>query len=244
MDENFKESIIEEYIVKEGNKRDAIVDLKRLALHIPPLLAGTVISTITSNPSYIGIASILIVLEEIGTDIKTLYNMKNADDFKLPNRDLKKYPNILYFNPDRKRVISFIEYCQTFYSHFYTTTSIYDIEVDLDKEEIDIILREIDKIIVLKKFEEEREDIFSNYYKKMLAVIINNDETVIDVNHFLDSLKYLEYMNLVTKKERAILTKRIINKLEIYHSKKEELAKEKNGGFTKGVHAKNLNYNK
>lgn len=223
MNNDQEKNYLNDYLLREGNKKDLLIKIQKLVRKLPPILGGTIATYITSNPVFIGIGSILILLGELGIDTKELILLLNDEDvYKVPKR--KKYSKKVINLNDRRNIVSLKSYFPYFYNDLFNTMELYDLILDISIEEIKLILKEIDLLIIKKGYEVERTNIFEEYYKRMLANAINNGENRIDYYNFMDALKYLKDMNLCDKKELDLLIISIIdkkNRLQISNKKQD-----------------------
>jgi hypothetical protein len=215
MEKEFEEYLLKDQIIYESDKENVISNLKKWGRRLPPILAGTIATAITSNSTYLGIGSILLILEEIGFNLKDLINLyKTKTGYKL-DPDNRKESRVIQFNilKSAKRTISLEEAIKNFHYDFDITCTIYEIEQIIEDEELDIILGEIDKYIVEKGYEHERNNIFKEYYKSTISKVINDDSGAIDYYDFMNNLCFFQEIGLCDKKEILELAKKIVKAL-------------------------------
>ena len=225
MDKEIEGHLIKEQIIYESDKESIIDNLKKWGRRLPPVLAGTIATAITSNPTFIGVGSILLILEEIGFNLKDLIEVyKSKTGYKLNPED-KRDSRIIKINTPKsqRKIIPLDKALENFHYDLDITCSIYEIEQVVTDEELDIILKEIDKYIVSKGYEHERSNIFNEYYKITISKVVNDESGAVDFFDFMNSLKFLVDIGLCEKKEYLELAKNVVKNLNESFPNKENI---------------------
>ena len=210
--------LLKDYLDEDVNVSCIIDDMKNWARKLPPLVAGTALSVVLSNPTFIGVGGIILILQELGIDTYNLIKINKSSNIDVPLlTEVNNYKNKkgLYNNDTAclERILYEID----------MTVMVYDMELVIKDEELKIIINNIMNMIKEKGYDNLKYSILCYYYKKSIANVISNDENQVDYYSFMNGINYLIDIKTITKKDIEVLVKRIVKNLN--NNYKEEKVK-------------------
>ena len=216
--DDFQDYLLKDYLDDDGNLSFLLNDMKEWARKIPPILGGTIASIVLSNPTFIGVGGILLILQELGIDVVNLIKINKNNNIDIPKlNQITNYANKKNGYTSNKACLDRILY------EIDMTLMIYEIELSMDEKELKIILNKIMKMVNEKKYENLKYDILCYYYKRVIANVINSDDKTIDYYDFMNGLNYLKDIKGFNKVDISRLVKDIVRELNLNYKEEDKI---------------------